>query len=115
MARIDDRNDDLSFAITHRPTFGGAMVSADGRPSGSRSQTGSVVEPASSDRPRLRAVPRAGRLRSSTSAPEGRSHVVLPADLVGDDDQRPQRLAVAHHTASASRTNGRPRRLERQS
>lgn len=98
--RVHEVRSGLPCEITHRPMFGGAMLYADGRPVASLSEAGLAVKLPKSRQDNLLDVPGAHRLRHHATSPESRTYIVLPPDLVDDDDQLLTWLALAAEHAA---------------
>lgn len=77
----------LPFPVTTRPMFSGYMVYADGRPFAALSTAGFAVKLPAAGQHQLLELPGAERLQHTASDRPSRSHIVIPDQVLNDDDR----------------------------
>lgn len=102
--RVSELDGTLQFAWSHRAMFGGAMVYADGKPIASLSEVGIGIKLTGIDHAALLAVDGAKRLQYGPGQPESKTYVLVPADLIDDNDE----LAHWLNLAAAQATRAKP-------
>jgi TfoX/Sxy family transcriptional regulator of competence genes len=105
--RIGELEGLLRFPLTRRQMFGGAMLYADGKPITSLSGVGIGIKSTGPDHAALLAIDGTRRLQYGPDQPESKSYVLVPDDLVGDDDRLAHWLNLAADQAARSPTKSR--------
>jgi TfoX/Sxy family transcriptional regulator of competence genes len=101
--RVSELDGMLQFAWTHRAMFGGAMLYADGKPIASLSDVGIGIKLAGADHAALLAVDGAKRLQYGPDQPESKTYILVPADLIDDDDELAHWLNLAAARANRAK------------